>query len=102
MNILIYTHAFPPMIGGIETITLQLAQRLAANTRRTTEDAALVTVVTPRAEEDTNESAFPFRMIRAPSFTRLVKLIREADILHVAGSDMLHSCWAGFSAKRWW
>ncbi len=89
MNILIYTHAFPPMIGGIETITLQLAQRLAANTRCTTEDAALVTVVTPRAEQDTNESAFPFRMIRAPSFTRLVKLIREADILHVAGSDML-------------
>jgi glycosyltransferase involved in cell wall biosynthesis len=89
MNILIYTHAFSPLVGGIETITLQLAQRLAAGLCCPPEDVLQVTVVTPKAERDANEGAFQFRVVRAPSFVRLLKLIRNADILQVAGTDML-------------
>jgi glycosyltransferase involved in cell wall biosynthesis len=89
MDLLIYTHAFSPLVGGIETITLQLAQRLAASASCTPEQVLQVTVVTPKAEPDANEGAFQFRVVRAPSFVRLLKLIRKADILHVAGTDML-------------
>ena len=89
MNILIYTHAFPPMIGGIETITMQLAQRLAVSVGSASENAVQVTVVTPNPKRDPSEEAFPFRIVRAPSFAKLVKLIGKADILHVAGTDML-------------
>jgi glycosyltransferase involved in cell wall biosynthesis len=48
-----------------------------------------VTVVTPKAEGAANERDLPFSIVRKPSFTQLVRLIRGADILHVAGTDML-------------
>jgi len=86
MRLVIYTHAFPPMIGGIETITMELAQRLAQSAP---DDEMQVTVVTPNAAKASNESDFPFSIIRRPSFAQLVKLIRKANILHVAGTDML-------------
>jgi glycosyltransferase involved in cell wall biosynthesis len=89
MRVLIYTHAFPPMIGGIETITMQLAQGLAAREGHASDNNMQVTVVTPQATRDSGEDAFPFCIVRAPSFAKLVSLINKADILHVAGTDML-------------
>lgn len=89
MHILIYTHGFPPMIGGIETITMELAKSLAKSSPSAPDDAVQVTVVTPNAEEAANERDLPFSIVRRPSFTQLVKLIRGAEILHVAGTDML-------------
>jgi glycosyltransferase involved in cell wall biosynthesis len=89
MQVLIYTHAFPPMVGGIETITMELAQGLAHITPAAPEDTIRVTVVTPKAEGAPNERVLPFGLVRKPSFLRLVRLIREADVLHVAGTDML-------------
>jgi len=77
------------MIGGLETITMELAQSLARSTQSVPQDAVQVTVVTPNAEEAAHESDLPFRIVRKPSFTQLVRLIRGAEILHVAGTDML-------------
>jgi glycosyltransferase involved in cell wall biosynthesis len=89
MRILIYTNVFPPMIGGIETITMELAQRLAQSSNSAPDDAVQVTVVTPKAKGTPDESELPFSIVRKPSFTQLFRLIRGAEILHVAGTDML-------------
>ena len=48
MDILIYTHVFPPMVGGIETITMELAQRLSGSVHSAQGDPVQVTLVTPR------------------------------------------------------
>jgi glycogen(starch) synthase len=89
MRIVIYTHAFPPMVGGIETITMELAQNLAGRAKSTPNGAVQVTVITPRAASAANERDLPFRIVRRPSLAQLVGLIRVADILHIAGTDML-------------
>src|SRR5580700_6682952 len=89
MQVLIYTHAFPPMVGGIETITMELAQNLARIANVRSIDAVQVTVVTPKAAIGANERDLPFKIVRKPTLTRLANLIRRADILHVAGTDML-------------
>lgn len=89
MHILIYTHAFPPMVGGIETITMQLAQGLADSPEFAADENLRVTVVTPKAAQAVNEDDLPFRIVRKPSLVQLISLIWQADILHVAGTDML-------------
>jgi len=77
------------MVGGIETITMELAQRLATNAGRAPDDAIQVTVVTPKAQGAPNEGDLPFRLVRKPSFAQLVRLIWSAQTLHLAGTDML-------------
>jgi glycosyltransferase involved in cell wall biosynthesis len=89
MQILIYTHGFPPMVGGIETITMELAKGLAGYAGTVPDDPVEVIVVTPKAEGSPHEADLPFRIVRKPDIMRLASLIRDADILHVAGADML-------------
>ena len=89
MQVLIYTHAFPPMVGGIETITMELAQNLVRIANVRSNDVVHVTVVTPKAAIGANERDLPFTIVRKPTLTRLANMIRRADILHVAGTDML-------------
>jgi glycosyltransferase involved in cell wall biosynthesis len=89
MRILIYTHAFPPMIGGIETITMELANNIARSADTAPDEAVQVTVVTPKAVAAANEGDLPFRIVRKPALVQLVSLIRATHILHVAGTDML-------------
>jgi len=82
MNILIYSHAFAPQIGGVETYALHLARGLAA---RDQGNAAQVTVVTQSLRKDFNDSAMPFAIVRSPGIMQLRKLIRESDVVHLAG-----------------
>lgn len=89
MKIVIYTHGFPPMVGGIETITMELARRLAKSEPFVPDDGLQVTVVTPKEKGTPNERDLPFRIVRRPGFIELVRLIRGAEILHLAGTDML-------------
>jgi len=82
MNILIYSHAFAPQIGGVETYAQHLARGLAA---RDGGKAARVTVVTQSQQKDFNDSAMPFAVVRRPGTSQLRKLIRESDVIHLAG-----------------
>jgi glycosyltransferase involved in cell wall biosynthesis len=77
------------MVGGIETITMELARGLSRIGQSSSGDATRVTVVTPKAVGSVDEPNLPFRTVRKPGFMKLVRLIRQADILHVAGTDML-------------
>lgn len=86
MNILIYSHAFAPQIGGVETYALHLARGLAVRAQGKT---ARVTVVTQSSKKDFDDSAMPFAIVRRPGIMQLRKLIRESDVIHLAGPVML-------------
>jgi glycogen(starch) synthase len=77
MNLLLYSHAFAPSIGGIETQVMALARGLAENIR--------VVVVTKVAAGQFEDQALPFQVKRRPRLIELFQLIRTADVVHVAG-----------------
>ena len=82
MKILIYSHSFAPQIGGVETYAMLLASGLAT---RDEGNAAAVTVITQSPKKDFDDSAMPFAIVRQPTVTQVRKLIRESDVVHLAG-----------------
>lgn len=89
MKLLIYSHYFAPSVGGVENIVRKLATGLAArqNSRNATEFA--ITLVTETPAQSFDDSAWPFRIVRKPGMLALAKLIRECDLLHIAGPAFL-------------
>jgi len=86
MRILIYTHAFAPMIGGLETHVMTLAQGLA---RQATGGDLEITLVTPAPAGNWDDTALPFRIVRQPGLLTLLGLLRRADVIHLAGPTFL-------------
>lgn len=89
IRVLVYTHAFGPRIGGVETVVTSLARGLAESGEIDAPARPQVTVVTPTPRGDFDDASLPFRVVRQPSLLRLARLIREADILHIAGPALL-------------
>jgi len=89
MRILIYTHAIAPMIGGVETIVMSLAKGLAGKKQDDRTTSAKVTVATPVPRGAFDDGALPFQMVRQPSLRELTRLIRAADVVHLAGPAFL-------------
>ena len=90
MKVLIYTEYFLPVPGGVQTIVLELARGLAAwKPKDPGDDSVEVTVVTRTKERMEEDERLAFRLVRAPGLGRLIQLIREADVVHLAGPAML-------------
>ncbi len=87
MKILIYAHAFAPMVGGAETLVMTLAQGLVQQLGN--KNRKCVTVVTPTPQDGFDDEMLPFRVVRRPSLWQLVHLIRKVDIIHLAGPCFL-------------
>src|SRR5438128_12206269 len=85
MKLLFYSHYFAPSIGGVETIVMLLARELAELRAADGSREFEVTVVTQTPREDFNDADLPFRVVRQPGYWRLISLVRDADIVHVAG-----------------
>ena len=85
MKLLIYSHFFAPSVGGVETIVLSLARGLAERRNELGATEFDVTVATKTPAGDYNDGALPFRVIRNPGLTALWQLVRESDVVHVAG-----------------
>jgi glycosyltransferase involved in cell wall biosynthesis len=81
-QVLIYSHAFAPKIGGVETYVMLLAQGLA---RQATGSGIQVTVVTLSPAGKMDDAVLPFRVVRQPGFIKLFKLLRQAQVMHLAG-----------------
>jgi glycogen(starch) synthase len=88
MKLLIYTHPFAPMIGGIETYTMLLAQGLS-NEPQTGGEFFEVTVATQAAANGMDDSMLPFRVVRKPRVARLARLIWQTDVLHITNPAFL-------------
>lgn len=89
MKLLIYSRAFAPMVGGVETVVMSLAKGLATAEHTDGFEKPEVTVATPASPGSFNDAALPFRVVRQPSLLRLLNLVWDADLLHLAGPALL-------------
>lgn len=85
MKLLLYSHAFPPSVGGVETIVATLVRSLAKPPTQENEAAIQVTVVTETPAGRFDDLSFPCRIIRRPSLWKLARLVSDADVVHIAG-----------------
>lgn len=88
-RVLIYTHAFAPQIGGVETVVMSLAKGLAGLGQANGIGSAEVTVATSTLRGDFDDASLPFRVVRRPSLLELLRLIRAADVIHLAGPSFI-------------
>jgi len=99
MKLLLYSHFFPPSVGGVETIVLSLARGLAG-LRNPGGDAEFeVTLATQTPAEKFDDGSLPFRVVRQPNVIHLWDLIRASDAIHVAGPS-LAPLFLGLLARR--
>lgn len=89
MKILIYADSFAPRVGGVETYAMLLASGLAGRTALATHERTEVTLVTRTPADAEKDAKLPFRVIRQPSKAKLFRLLRDTDIVHLAGPAFL-------------
>lgn len=99
MKLLLYSHFFAPSVGGVETIVLSLARGLARLCDSNGVPQFEVTLVTQTPPGNYEDAAHPFRVIRLPGLPRLWRLIRNSDVVHVAGPALAPLLLALFSRK---
>ena len=88
MKVLIYSKVFLPVTGGIQTVVAELARGLAEKGWDDTGKIEVTVVTRTRHRSDADDSS-PYRLVRDPNLRRLIQLVREADIVHIAGPAML-------------
>lgn len=81
MKILLHSFAFYPNIGGIETVSMFLAQRFSAR-------GHTVTVVTQTPAQNSNDEQFNFSVVRNPSSLECRKLADKHDIVVSNGASV--------------
>lgn len=79
MKILIYSPAFYPSVGGLETVVRTLADEFVAAGHE-------VTVVSQTAATD--ETKFGFDVIRQPSFGKMLSLLKWSDVYFQANISL--------------
>ena len=89
MRILIYSHAFAPKVGGVETIVMSLARGLTRSSEAQGGKRPNVTVVTPTPSEGFDDESLPFPVVRQPSPWQSLQLLWAADVVHLAGPSFL-------------
>jgi glycosyltransferase involved in cell wall biosynthesis len=82
-RVLIYAHAFAPRIGGVESAVMSLARGVAKS--QAGSPVSWVTVVTPTPRGDFDDASLPFDIVRRPSAWQLIRMMRFADVIHLAG-----------------
>lgn len=82
MRILIYSRAFAPLVGGIETVVSSLAHGLA-------HAGAEVTLVTATPAQGAPADSSPFTLVRRPGLLQLARRMKQADLIHLAGPALV-------------
>ena len=85
MKLLFYSHYFAPSFGGVETIVLSIARGLREVRTPNGANEFDLTLVTETPAEDFDDRLLPFRVLRQPSLSQLLRMIRSSDMIHVAG-----------------
>jgi glycosyltransferase involved in cell wall biosynthesis len=89
MKLLIYSHFFAPSVGGVETVVMSLANGLSKLSRTNGLREFDITVVTQTPRGEFSETEFSFQVVRKPQGSELRRLVRQADVVHVAGAAIL-------------
>ena len=90
MKVLLYSHAFHPSTGGVETVSMALAEGF---TRRGIE----CKVVTRTPRDPAQE--FPFELIDNPRTAQIRALVRWADVILFNGASLALQPWVLLSRK---
>ena len=86
MKLLIYTNFYYPLPGGTQTVVLELARGFSKRSAaRPGTEPIEVTIATQEGRVWSEDGAQSYRIVRAPSASELRRLIREADLVHLAG-----------------
>lgn len=85
MKILMYSNDWAPTIGGAQIATMTLARGLSFPSQSHT----FVTLVTPTPAAGMDDAALPFEVVRHAGIFRLIRLLRNQDVIHVAGPAFL-------------
>jgi glycogen synthase len=94
MKLLLYSHFFPPRVGGVETIVLSLARSLAELSAEDSSKIFDLTLVTLTPSDSYPDEALPFKIVRQPTVAQLRHWIRWADVVHVAGASLSPIAWS--------
>jgi glycogen(starch) synthase len=89
IRLLFYSHDWFPLVGGVQTVTLSLATGLAEWSKTHPGESIEVVFITQTPANGMDDSEFPFRVLRRPSRRQLIRCIRSADVLHLAGPVLL-------------
>jgi glycosyltransferase involved in cell wall biosynthesis len=91
MKVLLYSHVFHPSTGGVETVSLTLAEGLVQR--------GIECVLVTHTPQGGDGPAFPFEVVRNPSTARECKLIAWADIVLFNGASLALQPWLVLSRK---
>lgn len=79
VRILLFTKAFYPMVGGIETVTETMAELF----NKLGYDCEVLTTI-----ENPEPDIFSYKVHRKPGFLKTIKLIRNADLVVSKGASL--------------
>jgi glycosyltransferase involved in cell wall biosynthesis len=99
VKLLFYSHYFAPSIGGVETIVLSLASGLAELRAADGAPEFEVTLVTQTPKRDFDDWSLPFPVVRSPGAWKLWNLVRQAEVVHLAGPSFLPMLFAWTQRK---
>jgi glycosyltransferase involved in cell wall biosynthesis len=85
VKVLLYSRGFYPAVGGIESVSLALAQRIAGAGHTC---VVVTETLDTGAGADDGPAPFPFGIERAPSARRRWELVRAADLVHSNGASL--------------
>src|SRR5579862_8204856 len=89
LKVMIYSHAWAPTVGGVQTVTTTLARGLTEWFGSHPGEDVEVTLVTQTAAGGMEDCDVPFRVVRQPRKTELISLIRSTDAIHIANPAFL-------------
>lgn len=84
MKVLLYSHSFYPSIGGIETVSMALAEGFLSN-------GITLKVITRTA--DIGDKELPFEVLRNPDRQQQIDLVRWADVVLFNGASLALQPW---------
>jgi glycogen synthase len=99
LNVLLYSYDWLPLVGGIQSVTADLAQGLCEWSSAHKDDEVSVTLMTETLRDGMDDSQLPFPVIRRPRLLELIDHIRSADVVHIANPTLLPLALAFFLRK---
>jgi glycosyltransferase involved in cell wall biosynthesis len=99
-RLLLYSYDWAPLVGGIQTVTLDLALGICEWSKVHPESAWEVTLVTQTPADGMDDSVLPFLVVRCPSIRRLTRLFLSTDVVHLSGPSLLPMLLGWLLARR--
>ena len=94
MRIALYSHLFPPHLGGSGVHAKLLAEGFAVLGHAVT----VITSTSSGAEETTS----PFQLVRRPKLRQLCAMLAQSDLVLEVGPCMTAGFWHAPCSSRWW